>query len=58
MATFKETRAHTSRKYVVEQGIVMPNWSKIIEAFMSHSSAFAIEKLRKNLYFQSYFYFL
>ena len=25
MATFRETRAPTSRKYVAEQGIVMPN---------------------------------
>ena len=28
LATFNETRAPTSKKYVTEQGIVMQNWSK------------------------------
>ena len=49
MATFKETRAPTSREYVAEQGIVIPNWSKIIQTFRLHSSVFAKEKLRENL---------
>ena len=29
LATFNEWRTPTSRKYVSEQGIVIPNWSKI-----------------------------
>ena len=32
-ATFNETRAPTSRKYVSEQGIVIPNWSKAFQIF-------------------------
>ena len=55
MATFNETRAPTFRKYVVEQGIVMPNWSKSFQTFWSHSSIFALEKKTKNLNFQSLF---
>ena len=27
VGTFSETRSPTSRKYVAEQGIVMPNWT-------------------------------
>ena len=53
MATFNERRAPASRKYVAEQGIVMPNWSKIIQIFWWHSSVLTLEKLRKNLNFQS-----
>ena len=50
MATFNEkTRAPTSRKYVAEQGIVMPNWSKTFQTFQSHFSVFALEKQPKNL---------
>ena len=52
MATFNETRALTSRKYVIEQGIAMPNWSKTFQTFLSHSSVFALEKQPKNLNFQ------
>ena len=55
LASFIETRAQTSRKYVSEQGVVMPNWSKIIQTFRSHSSVFAWEKQPKNLNFQSFF---
>ena len=55
LATFIETRAQTSRKYVSEQGVVMPDWSKIIQTFRSHSSVFAWEKQPKNLNFQSFF---
>ena len=55
LATFNERRAPTSRKYVTEQGIVMPNWWKITETFRSHSSVFALEKQLKNLTFESFF---
>ena len=44
VATFNETRTPTSRKYVAEQDIVLPNWSKIIQNFRSHSSVFTIYK--------------
>ena len=33
-------RAPTSRKYVAEQGIAMPNGSKTFQIFRSHSSVF------------------
>ena len=56
MATSNETRARTSRKYVVEQGIVMPNRSQIIQSFRPHSAVFALEKQAKNTIFQSLFY--
>ena len=32
-ATFNETRAPTSRKYVAEEDIVMSNWSKTFPTF-------------------------
>ena len=51
VATFNETRAPTSRKYVAEQGIVMPNWSKRCQTFWLHSSVLALEKQLKNLSF-------
>ena len=54
-ATFNKTRAPTSRIYVAEQGIVMPNWSKTFQTLRSYSSVFDIEKLPKNLNFQSLF---
>ena len=55
VATFNERRAATSRKHVAEQGIVMPNSSKIIHIFRPHSSVFALEKLPKNPILQSHF---
>ena len=55
MATFNETRAPTSRKYVAGQGIVMSDWSKTFQTFWSHSSVFALEKQPKNLNFQRFF---
>ena len=55
MATFNEAREPTSRKFVAEQGIVMPNWSKIFQTFWSHSTIFALEKQPKNLNFHSFF---
>ena len=54
MAIFNETHAQASRKYVAEQGIVIPNISKIFQTFWSHSSIFAKEKLPKNLNLQSF----
>ena len=54
VATFNERRAPTSRKYVAKQGIVIPNWSKIIQLFRSHSSIFALEKQSKNPIVQSF----
>ena len=55
LASFIETRAPTSRKYVAEQGIVMQNLSKSFQTFLLHSSVFALEKQPKNLNFQSFF---
>ena len=55
MATFNERRVQTSRKYVAEQGIVMPNSSKTFPTFRSHSCVFALEKKPKNLIFDSFF---
>ena len=40
---FSETHAPSSRKYVAEQGIVMPNWSNTFWTFWSHSFVFAWE---------------
>ena len=57
VATFGKTRGPTSRKYVAEQGIVMPNWSETIQNFWSNSAAFALEKQPKNLNFHSVFTF-
>ena len=54
MATFNERRAPTSTKYVAKQGIVIPNSSKIMQLFRSHSSIFALEKQPKNPIFQSF----
>ena len=55
MASFIETRAPTSRKYVAEEGIVMQNLSKSFQTFWLHVSVFALEKQHKNLNFQSFF---
>ena len=54
VATFNETRAPAYTKYIAEQSIVMPNWSKIIQTYRSHSSVFALEKQPKNVNFQSF----
>ena len=54
VATFREKRGSTSRKYISEQGIVTPNWLKPFQGFLSHSSDFALEKQSKNLNFQSF----
>ena len=55
MASFNETGAPTSRKYVVEQGLLTLNWSKTFQAFWSHSSLFALEEQHEKLNFQSFF---
>ena len=54
MASFSETGAPTSRKYVVEQGLPTPNWSKAFQTFWLHSSVFALEEQPKKLNFQSF----
>ena len=55
MATFNKRRAPTSRIYICEQGIVMPNLSKMFQTFWLHSSIFNLEKPPKNLNFYSFF---
>ena len=54
-ATFNETHAPTSEKYVAKQGIVMPNWSKTFQTSWSHSSVFTLEKQPEKLNFQNFF---
>ena len=54
VTTFPEIRAPTSKKYVAEHGIVMPNCSKTFQTVWSHSSVFALEKQPKNINFQSF----
>ena len=44
VASFNKTRAPTSRKYVAQQGKVMPNWSETFQTFWLHSSVFALEE--------------
>ena len=55
VATFNETCAPTSWKYVAQQGIGMPTWSKIFQTFWLHSSVFALEKQSTSLNFPSVF---
>ena len=55
MATFNETRAQTSRKYISKQGVVMLNWLEMIETFRSHSFGLPLEKEVRNLNFESFF---
>ena len=49
MATSSETCALTSRKYLAEQGMELPNLSEKPKFFLSHSSVFTLEKYPKNL---------
>ena len=51
VATFNKTRVPTSRKYVAEQGIIMPNLLQALQSFWSHSSVFALENYPKNAKF-------
>ena len=53
VGSFYETRAPTSRKYVNEQGIFMPNRSKIYQKFWLHPSVLDLEKQPENLIFHS-----
>ena len=54
MATFSKTTALSSRKYISEQGISIPDSSKKNRFFGSHSSVFALEKQPKYPNFQSF----
>ena len=49
MATFRETCAVPSRKYVSEPGMIIPNLSEKLQFFWSHASVFALERKRKKL---------
>ena len=55
VVTFNETHAPSSRKYVAEQVIVMPNWPRTFQAVSSHSFVLVSEKQPINLNFQSFF---
>ena len=44
VATFSETCALTSRKQIIEPGIIIPNWLENLQRFWSHSSVFTLEK--------------
>ena len=55
VASNNETRAPTSRIYVADKGIVMPNWLKTFQNFWSHSSVFPLENRPEILNFQSFF---
>ena len=56
MATFNETRAPTSRKYVSEQVIMMPKRSKNLQTFRLRSFALGLGKQPKILHFYCFFY--
>ena len=43
VVTFGKTRAHTSRKYIVVQGMNLPKSSKRQKLLWLHSSIFALE---------------
>ena len=55
MATFNETCAPTTRKYVTEESIVMPNWSRTFQFFWLHSYCLTLEKQPEKLNFQEFF---
>ena len=44
VATFNETGAPISRRYVVKQGVIIRNVSETLQYSWSHSSVFALEK--------------
>ena len=48
IATFNEKRTPAYRKYIVEQGIMMPNLWQTLQSFWSHSSVFTLGKLSEN----------
>ena len=51
MATFSETRAPSSRKYIAEQGVLIPNLSETLQSSWLYSSTSALEKFSKTLNF-------
>ena len=55
VATFNETRAPTSRKYVAEQGLPSPYLSKTFQTFWSNFSVFILEKQPEKVDFQKFF---
>ena len=55
MTAFSETGAFTSRRYEVEQVVLILNLSDTLEDFWSHSSVFALEMYSKDLSFKSIF---
>ena len=54
-ATFNETSAATSRIYVAEQGIMIPNLMETLQFCWLHSSDFTSEKQPKNAKFLDFF---
>ena len=54
MTNFNETRTPTSRIYLVEQRLAMPNSSKTFKTLWLYSSVFALEKGPEKLSFQSF----
>ena len=55
-ATFNEMRAPTSKKYVTEQGIVMPNWPKNMSNFLVVLLRFLFYKSNVKIEFSECFY--
>ena len=55
MATFSETFAVTSKKYVSEPGMSILNFSEKLQFFWSHSSSFSLEKQTEKLNFHGLF---
>ena len=53
MATFRETCAVPSRKYVSKPGMIIQTLSEKLQFFWSHASVFALERQLKKLNFQS-----
>ena len=55
VATFNETRAPTSRKYVAEKGIVVPNSSKKYQSFLLALLRFCLRKTTRKFKFSEAF---
>ena len=43
VASFYKSRALIPRKYMVEQGVMVSNWSEIFKSLWSHSSFIDLE---------------
>ena len=54
MASFSETRAITTKNYVVEIDLLMPTSSRAFQLFWLHCFVFALEKQSEKLDFQSF----